>query len=149
MLIAHSFIQQRKLSQELQSSKKEIVKVLKKHFPSIKGSSQRGAIDTAQREVKREESIWSSLSSQNKQSFLYYLYILTTKIDRETLGLNLNKMVISKNIMTLEGSVRSFEAVAQFENQLRDTGLFSSVPDMQKVDFSIQLPLIDKGTSKC
>jgi len=145
LLATHSFMQKRKLSFELSSSQKEIVKVLKQNFSAIKGNSLREAIDTAQREVRREENIWSSLSSQSRQSFLYYLFQLSTKIDRETLGLNLKKMVISKNIITLDGNVRNFEALAQFEHQLRETNLFANVPDMQKVDFSLQLPIDNEG----
>lgn len=145
VLATHTFLQKRKLSAELKASQQQVVKVLKQNFPSIKGNSQRDAIDTAQREVHREENIWSSLSSQSRQSFLYYLSQLSTKIDRETLGLNLKKMVISKNIITLDGNVRNFEALAQFEHQLRETSLFVNVPDMQKIDFSLQLPINNEG----
>ncbi len=141
LLSVHAFRSIRLFSQEFETSQKQILKTLKENFPAITSNNVRDALDMAQREVKREEDIWSSLSSQNRQSFLHYLHELNTKIDRETLGLNLTKMIISKNILTLEGSVRSFEAVEQFEYQLRETQLFSTVPDMQKIEFSVPLPL--------
>jgi Tfp pilus assembly PilM family ATPase len=145
LLALHSFRQISLLSSELQLSQQQIVKTLKTHFPDIKTKRQRDALDLARKEVKKEEAIWSSFSTQTRQSFLRYFYDLSVKIDRETLGLHLNKMIITKNMITLEGSVRSFEAVEQFEQQLRETKLFSSIPDMQKVQFSIQLPLDTKG----
>lgn len=141
LLSVHAFRTVRLFSQEFEASQKQILKTLKENFPTITSNNVRDALDMAQREIKREEDIWSSLSSQNRQSFLHYLHELNTKIDRETLGLNLTKMIISKNILTLEGSVRSFEAVEQFEHQLKETQLFSTVPDMQKIEFSVPLPL--------
>ncbi|NBP15134.1 hypothetical protein EBU95_12160 [bacterium] len=54
-------------------------------------------------------------------------------------------MLINKNTITLEGNVRSFEAVEQFEAQLKETKLFSNVPDLQKVEFSVILPLDSQG----
>ncbi len=145
LLGAHAFQEINKLSSELNRSQKEVLQIIKKNFPSIKTSSRRDALDQASREVKKEENIWSSFSSQTRQSFLKYLYDLSTKIDRETLGLNLKKMVLNKKVISLDGSVRSFDAVEQFEHQLRETKLFSHVPDMQKVEFSVQLPLESKG----
>lgn len=147
LLAGHTFTQIRKLSVELEESQKQIVQTLKKEFPTIKTNSQRDALDLADREVKRQKSVWSSLSAQTRQSFLQYLYDLSIKIDRETLGLNLKKMVINKKTITLEGNVRSFDAVEQFEQQLRETKLFVAVPDMQKIDFSVQLPLDTQGAS--
>lgn len=141
LLAIHTFKEIHIFSEEVATSQKQILKILKENFSTISTNNLRDALETAQREVKREEDIWSSLSSQNRQSFLHYLHELSTKIDRETLGLNLKKMIINKNTINLEGNVRSFEAVEQFEHQLRETKLFSIVPDMQKVEFTVQLPL--------
>jgi|GEM_PF-2855209 len=147
LLAFHTFKEIHTFSQEAAASQKQILKALKDNFSTLSTNNLRDALEAAQREVKHEENIWSSLSSQNRQSFLHYLHELSTKIDRETLGLTLKKMVISKNIISLEGNVRSFEAVEQFEHQLRETHLFSAVPDMQKVEFSVQLPLQLQGGS--
>lgn len=147
LLAGHTFVQVRKLSRELTKSQEQVIKTLKKQFPNITTKSQRDALDFARREVQNEQKIWSSFSSQTRQSFLRYLLELSTKIDRETLGLNLKKMSFTKGTILLEGNVRSFEAIEQFEYQLRETGLFSSVPDMQKIDFAVPLPLNNKGAA--
>ena len=136
----------RTLSLEKERSEKEILQTLKKQFPSLKkNASLSSALDEAHRTVRKEENIWSSLSQQTRQSFLRYLSVLSTNIEREVLGLNLKKLVITKNTITLEGNVRNFEAIDQFEQQLKATKLFVNSPDLQSVDFSTPLTLQDQG----
>ncbi|MCF7900425.1 hypothetical protein K9K77_02865, partial [Candidatus Babeliales bacterium] len=106
----YTFYQIHTLSREKDHSEKEILNILKKNFPSMKkNSSLSSALDEAYREIKKEEEIWSSLSQQTRQSFLYYLSTLSVNVEREVLGLNLKKLSINKNVLTLEGSVRNFE----------------------------------------
>jgi type II secretory pathway component PulL len=142
----HTFYTIHKLTAEKDQSEKEIIQTLKKNFPSMKKTtSLSAALDEAHREVRKEESIWSSLSEQTRQSYLSYLSIISTNIEREVLGLNLNKLIINKNIITLEGSVRNFEAIDQFEQQLKATKMFSHVPDLQSIEFSTPLTLNNQG----
>ena len=143
--LTYSIITTQTLSAYITKKQHETIKSLKKQFPSIRATSLKTAYDSAQRSFKKESVMWESLASQNKQSFLSYLYHLTEKIDKEALGLNLKKVTINNSTITLSGSVRSFEAVEQFEEQLKATNLFTSVPDMQKVEFDVQLPLQAKG----
>lgn len=145
LVATHTFLQVSKLSTEVTASQQQIVKTLKTTFPNVKTTNRRDAYELARKEVKKEAAIWSAFSGQNRQSFLYYLQAMSTKIDREMLGLQLKKMVINKKTISLEGSVRSFDAVEQFEQQLKETKLFTAVPDMQKIEFSVQLPLDTTG----
>lgn len=135
-----------KLTTEKNQSEKEILMTLKKNFPSMKKTTSLAtALDEAQREIKKEESMWSSLSEKTRQSYLHYLSLLSTNIDREVLGLNLNKLSINKNIMTLEGKVRNFDGINKFEQQLKLTKLFSIVPELQSTEFSTPLTLNSQG----
>ena len=143
----HMFTTIARHNQEEQVSREEIFSGLKSAFPSIKTKNIKTLLDNAQKEVKKEEALWSSFSTDTRTSFLSYLQTLSTEIDREALGLSLKKMTISKNFIFLEGSVRDFIAVDRFENQLKKTNLFTKVPDMQDVDFSFTLPLAPKGVS--
>jgi len=145
LLGTHTFLQIRKLSSELTASQTEVMSIIKENFPTITARNRQDALNFAAKEVQNEGKIWSSFASETRKSFLEYFYDLSTKIDRETLGLNLKKMLINKNTITLEGNVRSFEAVEQFEAQLKETKLFSNVPDLQKVEFSVVLPLDSQG----
>ena len=54
-------------------------------------------------------------------------------------------MVINKDTLLIEGSVRNFPAVEQLELELKDSHLFMHVPDLQKTEFSVPLTLSKQG----
>lgn len=163
LLAFHIFSQINYLQQRLASDQNKIIAIMKKTFPSVEeeltrmgkkaGANKKNsparqiaeALNLAHKDISQESSILSAFSAQSRNSFLEYLVTLSTKIDRETLGLELKKMSLNKNTITLEGRVRNFEALEQFEKALKETELFSTIPDMQKVDFVIPLPLVPKG----
>ncbi len=147
LLSWHSFSQIRKFKTELEISQKEVLETLKAEFPFIKGKNIKDLLETAQKDLKKEEEMWDAFSNQTRQSALRYLYDLSTQIDRETLGLELTKMTINKNFIKLEGSVRSFDAIQKFEEQLKETKLFTHVDELQKLNFVTQLPLAHKGVN--
>ena len=141
----HTFLQVHKLSSAVTSTRESIVKELRKNFPSIKSNNLTQAMKTAKQIVSKEEEIWFSFSNQTRHSFLKYLYMLSTKIEPEILGLQLKKMVINKDTLLIEGSVRNFPAVEQLELELKDSHLFIHVPDLQKTEFSVPLTLSKQG----
>lgn len=148
LLGGNTFYQINKLSNEVKASEKETLTNLRKGFPLLKkASSLSSSLSQAHQELKKQESIWSSLSQQTRQSFLFYLNALSIHLEREVLGLNLKKLSLNKNMLLLEGSVRNFEAIEQFEQQLKKTDLFLSVPDLQSIEFKISLPLKIQGGS--
>jgi hypothetical protein len=161
----HILSQIKYLEKRLAADQAKIIAVMKKTFPSVEEELSRvskkasaskkinsaarqitDALNLAHKDIAQESSILSSFSDESRNSFLENLVTLSTKIDRETLGLELKKMTLNKTSITLEGRVRNFEALEQFERALKETELFASIPDMQKVDFSISLPLEQKGT---
>lgn len=145
-LSVHTFFQVRTLSVAAESAKEKLIKDLKKNFPSLKGTSLREVVKNANKELLKEETIWFSFSSQTQHSFLKYMLEMSTKIDREVLGLNLKKMVIKKNTITIDGNVRNFEAIEEFEKELKETKLFTEVPLLQQTSFnSLVLPLVNQG----
>lgn len=141
----HTFLQVHKLSSAVNSTRDSIVKELRKNFPSIKSNNLTQAMKSAKQAVSKEEEIWFSFSNQTRHSFLKYLFTLSTKIEPEVLGLQLKKMVINKDSILIEGSVRNFEAVAQLEQELKDSHLFVHVPYLEKTEFSIPLTLSKQG----
>jgi hypothetical protein len=144
-LSIHTFLQVHKLSSAVSSTRESIVKELKKSFPSIKSGNLTQAMKTAKQVVSKEEEIWFSFSNQTRHSFLKYLYTLSTKIEPEILGLQLKKMVINKDTLLIEGSVRNFPAVEQLEQELKDSHLFVHVPSLEKTEFSVPLTLSKQG----
>ncbi len=144
-MFTHTFLQVHKLSSAVESTKTSIVKELRKNFPTIKSNNVTEALKVAKNTVAKQEEIWFSFSNQTRRSFLKYLYLLSTKIERDVIGLNLKKMVINKDSIFIEGSVRSFEAVNQLEQELKETNLFVHVPEFQKTEFAQSLTLNTQG----
>ncbi len=144
-MFIHTFLQVHKLSSAVNSTRESIVKELKKSFPSIKSGNLVQAMKTAKQAVSKEEEIWFSFSSQTRHSFLKYLYTLSTKIEPEILGLQLKKMIINKDTILLEGSIRNFDAATILEQELKDSHLFVHVPSLEKTDFSVPLTLSKQG----
>lgn len=145
-LSIHTFLQIKNLSSIAEKSKEKTIAELKKNFTEIKGTSLKEAIKNAKKQIQKEEAIWFSFSSQTQHSFLRYLLDLSVKVDREVLGLDLKKMVINKETITLDGKVRNFDAIDEFEKELRETQLFSDVPLLQQITFNpLVLPIAHQG----
>jgi hypothetical protein len=140
----HMSLEVQKFSKASEKVKIEIMKDLKSALPSLKATSPAEAIRKAKAEITKEEDIWFSFSSQTRHSFLTYLFNLSTIVDRQTLGLNLKKMTFNRNGIILDGNVKSFDAVEELIKQLKNTHLFTQVPNLQKTEFSMPLTLIDQ-----
>lgn len=144
-LLAYGFYSSRRLKQEIADSEKESIGILKKEFPMLSsryGSTGLDAVKNAARaEVARQKSIWFALSTQNRASFLHYLQELFTRLDAIGLGLNLTRLTLTEDTLTLEGSVKDYEALKQLEEDLRQSKLFSNVPRLQELKFSAKITL--------
>lgn len=143
-LTVHTVLQIRKLSRTATTLKTDTLKEIKKRFPTVKSSNLSAALKTAQKEVAVQQELWSAFSGSTG-GYLYYLAALSSAIDRDSLGLTLNKMIMNKKTITLEGKVQSFEALEALEKRLKDSDLFVKIPDLQKTDFSIALTLKSQG----
>ncbi len=140
-MLTHTILQVHKLSSAIEKTKMSVLKDLRKAFPGIKSNNVTEGLKNAKKSVTKEEEIWFSFSNQTRRSFLKYLYNLSTTIEREEIGLQLKKMVMNKDVILMEGSVRNFEGLAQFEQELKSTELFMHVPDFQKTEFSESLTI--------
>jgi hypothetical protein len=136
-LLAFIFLNVRSLKQELSQAETQATDRLKKTF-KIPPERKRLAdmLDAARAEVAREENIWFSLSNQSKFSFLNYLQELSTKIDRQGIGLQLKRLSISDNAIILEGSVRDFNALIKLRQELERSTLFTLETTPQSIDFT-------------
>lgn len=140
-MATHTLLQIHTLSAAIDKTKESVLKDLKKNFPTIKSSNLIEVVKKAKQIVSKEEEIWFSFSNQTRRSFLKYLYELSIKIETDSLGLFLKKMAINKDNIMIEGSVRSFDALTQLEQQLKATNLFVYIPELQKLEFSESLTI--------
>ncbi len=143
-LVTHTVLKIRTLNTITNTVRTETLKELKKRFPTIKTTNISTALKTVQKEVTAQQELWSAFSGST-DAYLYYLATLSASIDRDSLGLTLNKMIITKNTITLEGKVQSFEALEALEKRLKESDLFVKIPDLQKTDFSLLLTLKSQG----
>jgi Tfp pilus assembly PilM family ATPase len=153
LLITYSIIIVRGMSGEAYESEQETLERLRKAFAlsARNSSSLEQATANAERELSKEEAIWFALSSRNRFSFLSYLQELSRKIDRNALGLEIKRFVMrigdggGDDTLTIEGSVRDYDALRTLEEALIKSALFRVVPKLQETQFTISLVIDKKG----
>lgn len=146
----HTFMQTRKLSNELYESKKDAINLLRENFKKVaeEVSAEAAeaqtfdleeAVDVARVEVKEEKQLWFSFSGQARSSFLLYLLELS-KIDREALGFEPQKITFSRkegeDVISIDGKVRDHEALRKLEKHLDSSKIFSRVEKQENTEFS-------------
>jgi len=139
VLITNSFLQSRKLRQEIKASQEDVIELLQERFKIDQDKESFDEIvDEAEGQVRREESIWAPFTS--KLQFLKYLLELH-QLDVEDLGLEIEKLSIADSTMTLKARVPDFPSLTVFENELRRSKLFKYTGSIQNTDFTIKIPL--------
>jgi general secretion pathway protein L len=151
VLTIYRMVTTRKLHNEIAASEQEAIKSLKTAFPHL---AQRRDItklslanNAARQELTKEETIWFALSPQNRISIVTTLQELSTRIDREGLGLELKRLTINETSVTMEGSVRDFHTLRLLEDALNESGLFETVPKLQEPKFILTMMLKKKEAS--
>jgi len=121
-------------------SKKELTTTLKTVMEvETKGTKRvSDLVSLAQNKLEQAKKVCSSFSSSN-DSFLNYLEELSSKIDRENLGLNLKKLSLDDKEISLHGSVKSFEALEIFEEELMELEHFTLIDKPAELTFSVRL----------
>lgn len=143
-LITHSIWQQRALKNTIQAMEQGVIKTLKDR--KLTESNQfTQSIATAQEKINSDEALWFGFSRQQRFSFLKTLQDLSMAIDQKSLGLEIQKLVITPEHITLEGSVKGFEELKTLERELQESKLFKFVPALQELRFSEQLLLKKNG----
>lgn len=139
LLIVNNFYQEGKLEAELSGSKQEVVNILKKNFAISKEDQDfDDVVENAQRAVTNEENVWAPFLAHSQ--FLKYLLELFS-LDREGLGLEVERVSIAKDIMTLKAKVKDHAALSQLEKELSRSKLFNYRDSLQETDFTMKIPL--------
>ncbi len=102
------------------------------------------ALEDADTEIKKQEDQWFAFSRKARTSLLHILQQLSAAIDRKSIGLQLKKLAITEKYVELEGSVKDYDELNIFEQELKDSGLFGPIPKSQKPSFSKKLMLKEK-----
>jgi type IV pilus assembly protein PilM len=146
LLLVHDYIQVRKLSNEVIASKREAVNALRSRFKDLSsGNNIDSLLDDAKKQIEVEEKLWSPFSASSRNSFLFYLLELTNIYNQKSLGLIIDRIVLDqdKRIMRLKGQVKDYPALTELEQELRQSGLFRTVPRPDYEAFDMELPFAD------
>ena len=148
IVFGYSQRQINKLVTENNNAAKETINVLRNTFGITDRASLINlstAIPAAKTKVDEEEAIWFSFSQGARFSFLKYLQELSSLIERDSIGLNLKKLTMTHDLITLEGEVRDFKALENLENALSESKLFSHVSVPQETKFTIKITIKKNG----
>lgn len=135
-------------SQELQlwqtaynASKKQFVNTIEQQMSiDLKGEKNlKTMVELAEETLKRERVLWFSFMKQHEASVLEYLQDLSIAIDRVSLGLDLRQMHLDYEKITMSGSVKNFEALDVFDEELQELKLLTVVEKPRELSWTIQL----------
>ncbi len=142
LLIGNSYWQSRTLSNALSKGQKQVIRTLEAES-ELKISGVRRvteAVDTARSRVEEHKKVWGSFASRTRSSFLTYLQKLSVAIDKQAIGLELKKLDINHERITLQGRVRNIPALIILEEELRQANLGTFI-NPQEPTFNIVITL--------
>ena len=127
------YFKTRQLRNYARELEQESIEALRERFKKIPedATTLDEVVDAAQQEIDREEKVWFAFSGAGRDSILRYLLELTTRVDKESLGLKIERLTIGEDTITLKASVRGTEELAALERDLRASKLFSYVEPQQ------------------
>lgn len=94
--------------------------------------------------VEKEHKLWFSFSKKTEQSYLEYLQDLSVKIDQKAVSLEVKKLVLNSEKITLAGSVPSFEKLELLNEELSELDLLSLVQKPRELSFNLEFKVKDK-----
>ena len=141
-LITHYTIQTRKLQTALHKYEKEALDALNNTFKTLEGETDLStAIEDANKEVDEQKKRWFAFSNQSRASFLQCLRELSLKIDKKSIGLDLEQLIIDKDSVTLKAEVRDHDAIKVLVRELGQSNLFGPFESPEMPHFVIRIPL--------
>lgn len=122
-------------------SKKQCMKAISQHMNlDLAGEkSMKTVVEKAEETLKRERALWFSFSKQQEGCVLKYLQDLSIQIDRDATGLDLSSMHLDFEKVIMKGSVKSFEALDVFEEELMSLKLLQPLEKPRELSFTVSL----------
>lgn len=143
MLIAFTFLQTRKLRNELEESQQEVSVALQDRFPELADASGNldNMISDAETALNDEEKLFE-FATAARSSFLKYLLELTNKIDKKSLDLEVERITIGENTITFKGQVRDYDALIALEREIRQSKLFRLEKPEDNPQFNLVITIV-------
>jgi type IV pilus assembly protein PilM len=153
----HIFLQIRAFRNSAIASQNEAVQALKERsnfaaplqdgLRNIKKEKEilNTAISIAQDEVKKQEETWFAFAGPARATMLKYLLELSKRIDKDSLGFDIQSLQIGNGVMTLKASVKNHEALRILEKELKESKLFTYVSSPEETTFTMKITLAKNG----
>lgn len=135
------------MKKEARYSEQEVISLVKEKIPKISEdqTSLDEVIDSGKAIINQEEKIWSAFTGASRSRFLEYLLELTSRLDKQKLGLDIEKLTITGDTILLKAQVRGFEELRLLEQELRNSKLFSYVEPVNDPKFTMTIRLSKKS----
>jgi len=145
-ILWHSVSELQRWDRAYNASKKELAAILEKtmQLDVKKERNLKDIVTKAEEKLKYERKLWFSFSKQTEQSYLEFLQDLSVHIDREDIGLDLKRLSMDPDKVTLAGSLKEWEKLEVFKQELSELELLQLVEEPRELTFSIQLKVKDK-----
>lgn len=135
------------------ASKRQFIQAVEQRMRlDLKGEKNiKDIVEKAEKKLKTEKNLWCSFSAQQEHSILEYLQDLSVQIDREALGLQLRQMHLDHEKVTLSGTVKEFQLLNIFVEELMSLQLLQLTEEPRDIPFTITLKPKDdlKGNKLC
>lgn len=142
-LTIYTFAATSRLSWAVNAAEKEAVDAIREQFPDISATKLDAAKDDAEEEVAKEEKTWFAFSNRVRSSYLKYLLELHNKIDKQSIGLDVEQINISENMITIKGHVGNFDAFRNLRKAVRESDLFGPPEAKEELNFTMTIPLVN------
>lgn len=138
------------MKKEARYSEQEVMNLVKEKIPKIPEdqTSLDEVIETGKSIINQEEKIWSAFTGASRSRFLEYLLELTSKLDKQKLGLDIERLTITGDTIVLKAQVRGFEELRLLEQELRNSKLFSYVEPVNDPRFTMTIRLSKKSSGR-
>jgi len=126
---------------ELYNSNKEVITELQDTFKTDADTTDlETVIDDSRRELQEKEKLWFSLGP-SRMSFLKYLLELTTTLDKDMLGLRIEKLTINHDSVILRASVKNFDTLQIMMRDLKKSKLLNDFKPLDETNFTLDIKL--------
>lgn len=142
----HSVFELDRWNRAYTASRKELIKKLEESM-SIDLKNERSLkeiVTKAEETLKNERKLWFSFSKQTEKSYLEFLQDLSVHIDREDIGLDLKKLLMSPDKVTLTGTLKEWEQLEVFKQELSELKLLELIEQPRELAFTVVLKVKDK-----
>jgi len=145
-LISTMIMQNYNLSSERQQLEEQTVTEIKERFKNIDEEEENSEelIESAEESIKKQEAVLKAFLRSSSHSALSCLLELTKRLNAKELGLKVEQIIITNDLITLKARVRDYDALKILEFDLSQSPLFGDIEPQDDPHFTMEIMLKKK-----